>query len=165
MTEVLQCNSVGTYDQYFFWGKANKVLAVNAPDDDNGSGIGAYIVTSGRQSFLLAASSLPSGTTINSVTIRSRITQSPNLSTYQPFLRLGGVEVYGPSQTPSNVWETRLDTISRPGGSSWTVADLATLEIGYWCDSGDYLWVCTAEAVIDYSAPGPGGTGDMLLVF
>lgn len=168
MTEVLQCNSVGTYDEYFTWPGLPKPPNVNAPDDENASGIGSYIAVSGRQSFTLTASAIPPGDVINSLTIRARsVTEAPpNDSSFRCFVRLGGVEVYGAQIWIAQVnWTDYFQALARPGGGSWQLADLATVEIGVWCDSGDWHWCTSLEATIDYSAPGPGGTGDMLLVF
>ena len=165
MTEVLACTGIGTYDQYpTLWGAPTKVAAVAAPDDDTTSGIGVYpFGVPCRQSFTLSASAIPGGNVIDDVAVRLRSTHGADpVSTYQAFVRLGGVEVYGPSIDPGVVWTTISTSLARPGGGPWQIADLAGTELGSLCDSGGYHYITTAELVITYHTPA-ATTGDMLL--
>lgn len=44
-------------------------------------------------------------------------------------LRLGGVDILGTARAPGLVWTTYNETIARPGGGSWSVTDLSTLQV------------------------------------
>lgn len=165
MTEVLEALGVGTYDAWWaLWGAPTKVAAVAAPDDDGTSGIGAQGSATVRQSFTLSPSAIPPGSTINSVSIRGRFSRDNPGATFAPFLRLAGTNQDGPSTDPGTPWVTLSFTIARPGGGSWSLADLSTLEIGAYADSGAYDWISTLEAVVDYTPP-TATTGAMLLLF
>jgi hypothetical protein len=47
----------------------------------------------------------------------------------QPGLRLSGVEQMGTEVDLTNVWTTRNELIARPGGGSWSIAELANLQV------------------------------------
>ena len=165
MTESLQALGIGTYDQLFLAAGADKVTAVNAPDDDNTS----YLANTGnprRESYTLQASAIPAGSTINSITVRARIRSNGNLGTAQSFLRLGASEQTGPVNSPGFAFTDYTDTISRPGGGAWALADLATVEIGIEHQTGGFFAILTTtlEASIDYTPAATTGGGAMFLV-
>lgn len=168
MTENLLASAPGTYDDYNQHGGFTKADAINPPDDDSTSYIYSYALNN-KQSFTLLPSAIPPGSTINSVSVSSRSNWIATPSTYKNFLRLAGTEVTAPTISPPVYpnWQTYVDAISRPGGGPWSLADLATLEIGVTCDSGNTHLCTTLFAVIDYTPPAPPGptTGDMLLMF
>jgi hypothetical protein len=169
MTENRAAAAAGFWDEWFTWPTSNKPANVALPDDDTGSGIGSYIAVGGRQSFSLGSGAIPPGDVINSVTVHGRMVHDPvnPASTFRFFLRLGGVESYGPTlNTPDGpTWYDIEQTIARPGGGAWSLADLASLEIGVHSVSGDWSWCTTMYAIIDYSPPAPAASGAMLLVF
>ena len=162
MTEKLTVASSGTYTQWLALG--TKVADVQEPDDDSTSYI--YISTQTlRESYLLAASAIPVGSTINSIAVSARITGRFGYDGgIRSFLRLNGSNSDGP-QNLTTVWSTYLDVITRPGGGSWALSDLATLEIGVLADTPFGFPACTTLfAIIDYTPP-VATTGDMLMVF
>jgi len=165
LTEVLACTGIGFWDEWAaLWGAPTKLAAIAAPDDDAGSGIGSIAVDNWRQTFTLAASAIPVGSTINGVSARGRYSRDNPAAEFQAMLRLGGTDAYGPTTDPGAGWSTISHTIARPGGGAWALADLATLEIGDYGISGVYVWLSTLEAVIDYTPPATP-SGDMLLLF
>lgn len=160
---------VGNYDQFTNVGGATKLISVSPPDDDSATFIREYHLNY-RQSFTLAASAIPAGSTINSVTVHSRLatTEGAAGDFIKAFLRLGGVDVDSAAHHVFPQFDHFTDfddTLARPGGGAWSIADLATLEIGvavavinFWADC------TTLYAVIDYTpGGGPTPSGDMLL--
>lgn len=168
MTEVLQALGVGNYDNWLLNAGPSKVAAVNSPDDDATSDI----ITNGdavRQSFTLQASAIPAGSTINSISVTCRIGTVWGAGGVSSSLRLGGSDQDGPANPfPGGSWTSYSDAITRPGGGSWSLADLATLEVGILSadTTGAWIHVTTLYVIVDYtSGPPPGpSTGAMLLV-
>jgi hypothetical protein len=87
-------------------------------------------------SYKLEASLIPASSTINSVTVYFRCsgaTASWDWTYYKPFLRLGTNDTYGSEVAVQGLnppWTLYNQTLDRPGGGNWTVADLADLEVG-----------------------------------
>lgn len=171
MTEQLEAAAVGSYDQFgLFPALSSKVADVNSPDDDSTTYLLDY-VGNHRQSFTLEASAIPAGSTINSVTIHGRLATSEgaNGNYVFMFLRLGGTNVDGPAHDVHPIyipdWRDFNDTLARPGGGAWTLADLATLEIGVGVAVPNFWADCTTlYAVVDYTpGGGPTPSGNMLL--
>jgi hypothetical protein len=165
-TEKLVCASIGFYDDWQVEGTTDKVAAVAEPDDDDTTRIGYWRY---GESYLLATSSIPSGSTINSITVHSRLTTWEN--TYgdrvNVFLRLGGTDNDGPiHNVGAHVWANFDDVISRPGGGAWALSDLTTLEVGVEASIWNEWGNCTTlYVVVDYTPPSGGATGNMLLMF
>lgn len=166
MTENLLVSAPGTYDAYGEHGAGGKKNLVDPPDNDATNYIYSALLND-TQSFTLEPSAIPPGSTINSVSVSSRSRWYDNPVTYRTLLRLAGTDQLAAQITLTNSWVTYLDTIPRPGGGPWSLADLATLEIGVTCDTGGDTHVCTTLfAIIDYTPPAPPSpSGDMLLVF
>jgi hypothetical protein len=124
-----------------------------------------YCFEPDRQSFLLEASAIPPGSTINSVSISTRLSNawggSPQVKS---FLRLGGANQDGPTNAPSG-WQTFIDIITRPGGGPWSLADLATLEVGVLNDAAAFGICTTLFVIVDYTPPAAAPFGAMLLLF
>jgi len=169
VTEVLEALGVGTYDAWSLLAGPDKVSAVNLPNDEDTSYIrAAYINT--RQSFTLEASAIPAGSTINSVTVlcRADTIEYPAGNFLGSFLRLSGTNNDGPANpVVYGSWTDFSDTLTRPGGGSWTLSDLASLEIGVIIAvDNKFCRVTTLYAIIDYTpGGGPTPTGAMLLLF
>lgn len=170
MTEKLAAVAEGFYSDFSTAGNPDPVICVAEPDDDNDTFILRYQANN-RSSFTLAASAIPAGSTINSVTVHGRLaTSEPAEGDYvKQFIRLGGVDVDGPVHTvgpaAADDWRNFDDVLARPGGGLWTIADLATLEIGVAVAVPNFWADCTTLfAVIDYTpGGGPTPSGDMLL--
>lgn len=168
-TETLDVSSVGNYDDWYLQAGADKVVAVNQPDDNDTSYLRVTGTPPKRQSFLLEASAIPVGSTINSVTVYARCESwdYPDSPMFL-FLRLGSTDNDAADIAPGYMtWANYNNTIGRPGGGSWTLSDLATLEVGVGFGAGDAPGGCstTLYAVIDYTEGGGGPTGNMLLMF
>lgn len=164
-TEVLQVAAVGYYDQWFGEPWGIKVTSVQLPDDENSTKI--YIGTAGlRQSYTLAASAIPAGSTINNVSISMRV-QAWDAPEVQLFLRLGGTDLDGSLQACSTLFTTYVDAIPRPGGGPWDLADLSTLEIGILLVTAtNWPNLTTLFAVVDYTeGGGEPATGNWWLMF
>jgi len=72
----------------------------------------------------------------------------------RPFLRLGEDETTGTAVLSPQVpaWLTSNETLARPGGGSWTTADLSTLQVGLGLISAGNPEYCTQVYVhIDYT--------------
>ena len=165
MTEQLAVTGIGTYDQYIQWGGANKIDVVQPPDNDNTDGVWTNGTTDNRQSYTLAATAIPPGSTITKVTVHGRHDWYSSASTCRQFLRLGANEEYSPQHALlEEVWQNFEDDIARPGGGAWQIADLATLEAGMHTDTGTRHYCTTFYVIVTYTPPAAAGTGDMLLV-
>jgi hypothetical protein len=171
LTEQLDPSAVGNYDQFLNVGGATKVASISPPDDDGTTCIREYHLNY-RQSFTLAASAIPAGSTINSVTVHSRLATSEGAAGdyVKTFIRLGGADVDSAAHhvfPTFDHWTDFDDALSRPGGGSWDLADLASLEIGVAVAMPSSWADCTTiYAVIDYTpGGGPTPTGAMLLLF
>jgi hypothetical protein len=161
-TENLAATAVGNYDQWENVGGADKVASVALPDDGIATNLRTYF-NGYRQSFTLATSSIPAGSTINSVSVRSRLGtyEGSDVDSTRVFLRLGGTNADTSARTcqawvgglqPGYVY---IDEISRPGGGSWTLSDLATLEVGVACEPGsNWAGVTTLYVIVDYTEGG-----------
>jgi len=165
-TEKLACSAVTSPDQWDLGAGADKVVAVNEPDDDyttHISGANPNLI----QRYSLEASAIPSGSTINSVSVSSRsmggtngrhrqgLALSTNTSESADIANLGFLS-----------WATTVNVISRPGGGSWALTDLASLE-AYLKVTNDAntCYTTTLFVSIDYTEGAVGPTGNMLLVF
>lgn len=166
MTENLAADAVGTYNTYTAWG-ATKVAAVAAPDNDDTDYLGNGGTPGLAQSYTLAASAIPLGSTINSVTVHGRQCWDHDpATTFKHFVRLGANEVYSAEinfSGGSGVWENFNSPLARPGGGPWQLADLATVEIGIKSIDIGWDWCTTLYAVIDYTPPS-APSGAMFLV-
>lgn len=160
-TATIQVAAVTSPDQWTSDGAYSKVVAVVSPDDDLTTLI--YSLTSGQgEQYSLAASGLSPSVTINSVSVRSRCTvnhatndglinvslwQGANSSTSSDHViphKIGGVFQ----------WVVSTDSLPRPSGGTWTVADLAALQVQI-TNRISLVDVCTSLwIIVDYSPPG-----------
>lgn len=101
--------------------------------------------------------------TITSIDVRFRArSETTATGQIQPGLRLGGVNSLGTNQTaiPTTATDYTQTNIPRPGGGSWTVADLATLqvvEIGSATSNG----IRSFEMYVDVNYTAGGTTGQV----
>ena len=85
----------------------------------------------GQQKDALALENpdIPAGATIDSVTVVFRARDNvADQGTAQPFLRLSGGETAGTAVNLTGSWATYRETLARPGGGAWSVADLNALQ-------------------------------------
>lgn len=158
--ETLQVAAVGTYNQWLGEPWDVKVASVQLPNDEGTTRI--YHTTLGnRESYTLPASAIPSGSTLNSVSVSMRMCAEYGVPEVRPFLRLGSTNQAGTSRVGTPTWATYLEAITRPGGGSWSLTDLATLEVGVEItDDDNWAWVTTLFVVVDYTEGQPAPSGD-----
>jgi hypothetical protein len=152
MTATIQVAAVTSPDQWTLGAGANKVVAVNAPNDDDTTYI--YASTFGyKQQYNLTANSIPSGSTITSVKISSRAKVVTSPGAYQGYVVLAGVTVTAPPHTPPGSYTTYEDAVSRPGGGSWAVSDLSSLELGLGRTAAGTTRVTSLWIIVNYTPP------------
>jgi hypothetical protein len=146
-----------TYTGFALTAGASKPVAVDPLDPISHDDATTYLTgTAGTvQAFTCAVPPIP-GAKINTVTVYNRSRDDAGVGQYRMLIRLGGVDVTGSwtSVLPASTWVTSAgEELARPGGGSWTYADLATLEIGMGLtgDAGNIIKVTSLWAVIDYS--------------
>ena len=128
-------------------------MAVNSPDDDNTSYLQAaadgYV-----EQYSLAAHTIPSGSKVNSVSVHSRTRRlSGSGNTHSVHLVLGGSSSVSATHVGATSWVSFTDLLARPGGGSWTLSDLSTLEVGIK-RVGSIIVRCTSLwLIVDYTPP------------
>jgi len=163
MTEILDPAAEGFYTGWTLGAGPDKVAAVLRPDDEDTS----YIETPGpdtKQSFQLTPSSIPPGSTINSVQVTHRAKRITGGCNDYNFLRLGGTNSEGPAHALTSSYVNYSDIIPRPGGGAWSTADLATLEVGIRGYNPQTRRATTLYITVDYTPPA-AAAGNMFLVF
>lgn len=163
-TEVLRPNAAGDYtnlpsqfpDSDEHWDKVDEEVP-----DDASTYVRDYQGTQHKDAYNLTDTSIPAGSTINSVTVYFRCRQEwAGTTDYcQPFLRLGTDETSGTEQITTTDWVTYSEALARPGGGSWSVSDLNNLQVVIGLRNGfTASWVeCTQVYVeFDYSLPPTG---------
>lgn len=83
--------------------------------------------------YHLAASAIPGGSIINSVTVYTCHNGTSGTGKYRPGLRLAVVETLGTEIASTPSWLTHSEALARPGGGNWAVADLADLQVIAGC--------------------------------
>ena len=128
-TIQLACASIGTHDAWTLTAGATKVIAVAQPDDDATTVIRTSTLNA-KQSFNL--DNLPGGASaIVSVTTVARFNESAaSATTMRAFLLLAGVTENGTTRNPGAAYTTYSEAIAKPGGGTWSVADVNALEVG-----------------------------------
>jgi hypothetical protein len=166
-TVTIQVASVTAPDQWTLGAGANKVVAVNSPSDDATSYI--YVAASTKyEQYSLAASMIPGGSTINSVSVFSRCMRGgATNSLWRVGLVLGANFSESDSHTAPSAWVEYTDVLARPGGGAWSTADLASLEVYVRSGATANQLDCTSLwLIVDYTPPAPPtDTGRMLLMF
>jgi hypothetical protein len=160
-TEIIECASVGNYDQWALGAGGDKVVAVNSPHDDNTSFISEH--TSGQKQSYAIDSMAGDADEIISVSPFFRAAGvGTNPKSMRALLRLGGSDSVGPTKTTTDTPFTDYqDAVSRPGGGDWAVADIASLEIGVeqTATSDPESNRCTTIRVtVSYQEPQQGGS-------
>ncbi|MBA7584895.1 hypothetical protein ES708_26861 [subsurface metagenome] len=112
--------------------------------------------TQQKDAYNLQNTSIPVGATINSVGVYFRVDGGGYPGYGQPFLRLGTNETAGAEQRHQYAWQTYSQILARPGGGSWSRADLNSLQgvIGLRAYSAPKPFHCTQVYVeVDFSPP------------
>jgi hypothetical protein len=164
-TVVIQVAAVTSPDQWVLGAGANKVVAVNGPDDEDTTYIQS--TTTLTEQYSLAAAGIAPGSAINSVSVVSRVRFSAGSArTWRVDLKLGGNTTSGPNHTSAAAYASYSDTLGRPGGGAWSLADLATLEVAIvqTAAGAGAVQRCTSLwLIVDYTPP--SAAGNMLLMF
>src|SRR5438105_8780809 len=156
-TETLQVSAVSSPDQWSLIAGANKVAAVNQPDNDGTSFIRASADDLTQQYALSNTSTVGAGDTINSVTIWARLDDIDGGDPYRFGAVLGGStsDTGDLFDLSSHTWTTKSLTLNtKPGGGAWTKADVDALEVfvTFGSSGGSTGLQCTTlYAVVDYT--------------
>lgn len=151
---TIQVAAVTSPNQWTLGAGANKVVAVNAPDDDNTT----YLSSTGaaaRQQYSLATNTIPSGSIINSVSAVMRCLTTSGGRHSRVGFHLSGYTSSSDYQSPSS-WTTFSEIMPRPGsppGSPWALADLTTLQISAYCVLSGSVKLTSLWIVVDYTPP------------
>jgi len=162
-TEILRPNAAGDYN--LIYNPINDrgthyLLVDDVTSDGTATQIGEVRNAWYYDAFNLGTSSIPATATINSAAVyyvwQSLQVDAGNIGWAQPGLRLGGTDSLGTQVAAANTnWNTTSETISRPGGGSWAVADLVDLQVvlGLYTDHNAINYVnCTQIWVVaDYT--------------
>lgn len=153
MIEILRPNTPGDYtninrqwpDEGEHW---DKVVVADGGD----TRVFTMSTPQQKDAYNLTPSAIPVGSTINSVKVYGTFLGGY----YQPFLRLGTDETAGTKIEGAADYETHYETLSRPGGGVWSVADLADLQvvIGLHRNS-TYCHFDQVYVEVDYTPPPP----------
>jgi hypothetical protein len=143
-TTTLTPSAIGTDNGGVLAAGADKVSAVDPPDDDGTSNI--YCLGAGtRQSY--AMDDLPSeAVSIVSHTLRARSgSGSPGTATGRGYLRLSGSITAGATRS-GGIYQTFTDPdLAQPGGGAWTPSNVNSSEAGVECvnDPDSAAWYTT----------------------
>lgn len=153
---TIQVAAVTAPDLWTLGAGADKVIAVNAPHDDDTSYIRASGAAGTREQYSLGTHVIPTGSTIQSVSTMARVRAESSVRSFRTVLVLGANSSFGGPHAEGTSYSSRTDVISRPGGGSWAFSDLNSLQIGIElvatptvarrCTS---LWL-----IVDYTPPG-----------
>lgn len=139
------------------WKCVDEVVA-----DDLGSYVYA-LSTYGDDLYTLGPSSIPGGSTINSVTVHFKWgCLDPVEHWCRPLLRLSGTTVNGTLlNSLAATWKISSEVLARPGGGDWSVGDLADLQggVGFNSSAGKYINITQVYVEIDYTPAPLGWTG------
>lgn len=162
-TEVIQVAAVTAPDQWALGAGADKVVAVNAPDDDDSSYISSGS-TNAIEQYSIAGHTIPAGSVINSVSVHVRLRRvGGTFRLARGFVAFGATRSTTGFITTTLAYVTTESSLARPGGGSWSFADLASLEAGVLIAGGDTTARCTSVwLIVDYTPPSPS---NMFLMF
>lgn len=150
-TTTIQVAAVTAPDTWTLGAGADKVVAVNSPDDDDISYIFGT-VAGNQEQYSLAAHAIPAGSTINSVSTSSRV---KNIAGAFVTVRvyLGADFQTGPFRSPS-AYTTYVDSFSRPGGGTWQLSDITSLQIAVrYAAAGGAIHCTSLWLIVDYTPP------------
>lgn len=158
---VLACASVGYASNWPATG-AGKSVAVALPDDGNSTYISSDVEGFVQAFDVEILGTLPGGSTVNNLSSRIRARRAiSGSSTLSLFARLAGSNGSGTSQVVSSTtFNDHTVLLNRPGGGSWTVADLSggTLQVGVdtlVAGGSNAVRITTWTVVVDVTLPPP----------
>lgn len=157
--EILRPNGAGDYtnisaqepDSGYHWDKVDEVTP-----DGFGTCVQMHAVAQEKDAYNLQATEIQAGSVINSVKVYFCVYQDSG-RWYQPFLRLSSVETNGTETGGAqDEFVTRSEVLARPGGGSWSIADLNALQVCIGMrTAATGVWAhCTQIYVeVDYTVP------------
>jgi hypothetical protein len=162
-TATIQVAAVTAPDQWTLGAGANKVVAVNGPDDDNASYI--WATTAGlSEQYALSSHIIPLGSTINLVSTSRRIIRvGGGAAAVRLDLKLGGNTTTGTTVPATPTWATFTETMLRPGGGLWSPSDFASLEMLLVKVYSSQANCTSLWLIVDYTPP--SAAGNMFLMF
>ncbi len=107
-------------------------------------------------SYALETPSIPTGSTINSVKVYHKGKSGPSAGgRIIPGLRLAGTNLDGDDSNLTTSWVNRNNTVGRPGGGTWAIADFADIEVRITLERGYSANVAFSQVYveIDYTEP------------
>ena len=150
--EVIKVAAVTSPNLWVLGAGANKVVAVNAPSDDDASYIYDNVRSSGQQ-YSLVSTSIPVGSTINSVSVFSRCRKTTGSGVWDVVLRLGAASTTGPSHGALSTYSEYTDALARPGGGIWALSDFSTLEVKIVSFVAGSARCTSLWLIVDYTPP------------
>jgi len=140
------------YDDWILGAGADKVVAVNGPDDDDATYING-VAPGALERYLLASHAIPAGSTINIVSVRDRTRYyQGGPPTHRVGVALGEDVVESGFIGITNVYQDFTTPLTRPGGGDWTLGDLDTVGV-YVKRTTGYPRVTSLWVIVDYTPP------------
>lgn len=129
-----------------------------ASPDDGATYVSTVSVAQQKDAYNLEYSAtLTDAYSINSVVVYFRHAGTGANAKAQPFLVLGGVETTGTeiACTGGGTWVTSHETLTRPGGGSWTAADIGSLQVAVGIRDADanIVYLTQVYVVVGYTPP------------
>lgn len=152
-TATIQVSAITAPDQWTLGAGADKVGAVNEPDDDDTS----YILSAGagirREQYSLAGHSIPVGSTINSISMYGRCKRALTNASWYSELFLAGNYAAGTIHPSGGSYASFTDAIARPGGGPWAYSDLVSLEVAASTAHTNQTRRTSLWIIVDYTPP------------
>jgi len=130
VTETLTPDAAGDTDNGFWVLTGASDWAAVATNDADTTYLAAGAVTA---NITLSLSNITSGRNVVSANVSTiMVVRNTGFNTYfQPKIRLSGNETLGTQQQAvGGAYTTYVDALNRPGGGTWTTADLNSLQVG-----------------------------------
>ena len=158
-TEVLALEAIGTVDQWTLTAGATKVIACQAPDDDDTTYITSGATANYVQRFTLVDPAvITADDTINKVTVRWRHQRaSTPAGTGRSMLVTAGGTIFGAGVGTLVGWTDQSDDFTeKPGGGAWDLTSITNIQVGVQNTLARSIYCTTIEVTVDYT-PAAGG--------
>jgi len=159
LTATIQVAAVTSPDQWTLGAGADKVVAVNSPNDNDTSYI-ACSVADDIEQYSIASNSIPVGSSINSASVYTRCKSMAGGTTrWVVGLKLAGTTSLSGYALAGYSYADNTTLVSRPGGGNWNLSDLTTLEvlIKFRFDATRHMRCTSLWLIVDYSPPPSAG--------